>query len=136
MKIESKGHIITDVPGVNSIEIISAEYIRIELGRDMDWAWTAEEVSGLIAALQRAVVLAQSEPDDLQFVRMWSSVTVPDNGAPTDVKEVKDSEGDRWYRIGEGDHWGLNPHETELRLCEPFSFVINRYGPLTETVSR
>lgn len=126
MKIEKQGIRITEVPGVEWIEVDVNAEILIKLPGGNVLHYTPEGLDGLIQALAGARNFAQemSVPKPAT-PRTW----IVDESIPEDVTTIVDRESDTWYRTKQG--WATEPWDGAD--WAPESYLLSRYGPVTES---
>lgn len=128
MKIENKGVVITDVPGISSITV-TAEDILIGGMRPGTWALPdlIELRDALTAAIEQAQQMAPRPPVGRE-PRVWRYPV--DRSTPADVTEVRDKGGDVWTWNAHEGQWisdeGVAPRLTWEQLLD--------FAPLTEVV--
>jgi hypothetical protein len=126
MKIEKRGIVITEVPGVEWIKVDSAEEIQVKLTvHEYVLHYTPETLGQFIEALTEARNAAQ----DIAGTPTTPLVFADGDSIPDSVTKVVDCEGDTWRRIG-ADRWVMGDW---WRKQEPW--LLSVYGPLTEVLA-
>jgi hypothetical protein len=125
MKIEKRGIVITEVPGVEWIKVDSAE-VQVKLTvHEYVLHYTPETLGQFVEALTAARNAAEELVERLGGLPeprvFWVGESIPD-----DVITVVDCNDLRWRRTGAG-CWALPNGRVE---SDPW--LLRKYGPLTE----
>lgn len=129
MKIEKRSVYITEVRGLDGIEVETSGVVRV-ISASIVAEYTPEALGAVIEALQaahREALAMQGVP--ARELRVFTKET----GIPDEVTEVSDRDGDEWCLNAEGYWDAMHLSDSSYRGYTPGQLLRN-HGPLTEVL--